>query len=292
MPEPSQGIKKGYQNKLDVIFPLVHGPYGEDGTLQGLLKLTDLPYVGAGVLASACGMDKVIMKILFRNSGLRVPDYVHFLKHEWQKNKNSIIDEIESKLKYPVFTKPANLGSSIGISRCEKRSDLIEGINEALIFDRKIIVEAGIKGSEIECAVLGHNRPKASLPGEIKPKRKFYDYEAKYVTEDSELIIPAKLNKKQISDIQVMSIKAFKSIDCSGLARVDFFIENKTNIILVNEINTMPGFTKISMYPKLWAASGLTYGKLLDKLIELAIEKHKEEKKLKKSVTIRSQWYK
>lgn len=279
------------QKKLDVVFPVLHGSYGEDGTIQGLFELADLPYVGAGVLASACGMDKAVMKSLFAQAGLPQPRYFSFLKHEWLKNKNKIVRDIESRIGFPCFVKPANLGSSVGISKCKSKRDLIRGIKQALSYDRKCLVEEGISGREFECAVLGHNHPVASLPGEIRPNREFYDYQAKYVDGQSELIAPAPISKKQTKLVQTLAIKAFKAIDCSGMARVDFFLEQKSSRLLVNEINTIPGFTSISMYPRLWQISGLSYPKLIDKLIQLALEKHREKNALKTSYQPIKKWY-
>ncbi len=281
---------KTIQKLLDVVFPLLHGPYGEDGAIQGLFELSDLPYVGAGVLASACGMDKAIMKALFEKAGLPIGNYISFTHHEWSKNISFYQNEIKEKIKFPLFTKPANLGSSVGIMKCHDESELKSGVEEAFKFDRKVVIEENIVGREIECSVLGNNEPKASLPGEVKPKREFYDYEAKYVTGDSDLIIPAKLTDQEVSEIQKLAIKTFKSIDCSGLARVDFFIKEDGQIV-VNEINTMPGFTSISMYPKLWEVSGLPYASLLDELIELALERHEEKKKLNSSIKLDNDWY-
>ena len=268
----------------DVIFPVLHGTFGEDGTIQGLLELADIPYVGAGVLGSAAGMDKDIMKSLFRAAALPIVKHVTFLRSEWDANRKKVQKLVESKLKYPVFVKPANLGSSVGITKAHDRKELPGCIDEAAKFDRKIIVEEGVGGKknkarEIECSVLGNDQPEASAPGEIVPIKEFYDYAAKYLDEGSELVIPAKLTKSQTKEVQRLAIAAFQAVDCSGLARVDFLMDPKTRKIFLNEINTMPGFTAISMYPKLWAATGLSYPDLIDRLIQLGLERHTEKMK-------------
>lgn len=269
---------------VDVIFPVLHGTFGEDGTIQGLLELADMPYVGAGVLGSAAGMDKDIMKALFRAAGLPIVKHVTFLRSDWEANPNKIQKLVESKLKYPVFVKPANLGSSVGISKARDSKELGPAIEEAAKFDRKIVIEQGVggrkqKAREIECSVLGNDKPEASLPGEIVPSTEFYDYKAKYLDEGSQLIIPAKLSKAETKEVQRLAIGAFKAVDCSGLARVDFLIEPKSGKLYLNEINTMPGFTAISMYPKLWAASGVSYSDLIGRLIHLGLERYEEKKK-------------
>src|ERR1700721_1985493 len=277
---------------VDVIFPVLHGTFGEDGTIQGLLELADMAYVGAGVLGSAAGMDKDIMKSLFRAAGLPIVKHGTFLRSEWEANAKKVRKLVESKLAYPVFVKPANLGSSVGISKGRDRKELGPAIEEAAKFDRKIVIEQGVGGKkhkarEIECSVLGNDKPEASVPGEIVPGKDFYDYTAKYLDEGSQLIIPAKLSKADTKRVQELAIAAFKAVDCSGLARVDFLMEpdsqtksgKKSGKIYLNEINTMPGFTAISMYPKLWAASGLAYADLIDRLIQLGIERHEDKKK-------------
>jgi D-alanine-D-alanine ligase len=269
---------------VDVIFPVLHGTFGEDGTIQGLLELADIPYVGAGVLGSAAGMDKDIMKSLFLAAGLPIVKHVTILRSECEAEAKKIPKLVESKLKYPVFVKPANLGSSVGISKAHDRKELGPAIEEAAKFDRKIVIEQGVGGKknkarEIECSVLGNDNPQASLPGEIVPGKEFYDYTAKYLDEGSELIIPAKLTKAETKKFQELAIRAFKAVDCSGLARVDFLMDPKTRKIYLNEINTMPGFTSISMYPKLWAATGLSYPKLIERLIELGLERHADKKR-------------
>ncbi len=269
---------------VDIIFPVLHGTFGEDGTIQGLLELADLPYVGAGVLGSAAGMDKDVMKSLFRAAGLPIVKHVTVLRSEWESSSKKVEKRVEGTLKYPVFVKPANLGSSVGISKAHDRAELGPGIEEAARFDRKIVIEEGVGGKkqkarEIECSVLGNDQPEASLPGEIIPVKEFYDYKAKYLEEGSELVIPAKLNRTETKTIQRLAINAFKAVDCSGLSRVDFLMDPKTRKIYLNEINTMPGFTSISMYPKLWAASGLSYPDLITRLIELGLERHADKKK-------------
>ncbi len=268
---------------VDVIFPVLHGTFGEDGTIQGLLELADIPYVGAGVLGSAAGMDKDIMKSLFIAAGIPIVKHVTILRSAWEKDPKKV-EKAVAKLKYPVFVKPANLGSSVGISKAHNRKELGPAIEEAAKFDRKIVIEQGVGGNkdkarEIECSVLGNDEPAASVPGEIVPVKEFYDYNAKYLEEGSRLIIPAKLTKAQTKKVQDLAVAAFKAVDCSGLARVDFLMDPKTGKIFLNEINTMPGFTAISMYPKLWAASGLAYADLIDRLIQLGIERHEDKKK-------------
>jgi D-alanine-D-alanine ligase len=269
---------------VDVIFPVLHGTFGEDGTIQGLLELAEMAYVGAGVLGSAAGMDKDIMKSLFIAAGIPIVKHVTILRGAWEKDPKKVQKQVESKLKYPVFVKPANLGSSVGISKVRDRKELGPAIEEAAKFDRKIVVEQGVGGKkkkarEIECSVLGNDDPVASIPGEIVPSTEFYDYNAKYLDEGSQLIIPAKLMKPETKKVQELAVRAFKAVDCSGLARVDFLMDPATRKIYLNEINTMPGFTSISMYPKLWAASGLSYADLIDRLIQLGIERHQDKKR-------------
>ncbi len=269
---------------VDVIFPVLHGTFGEDGTIQGLLELADIAYVGAGVLGSAAGMDKDIMKSLFIAAGIPIVKHVTILRSAWEKDSKKVQKLVESKLRYPVFVKPANLGSSVGISKAHDRKELGPAIQEAARFDRKIVVEQGVGGKknkarEIECSVLGNDEPAASIPGEIVPIKEFYDYNAKYLDEGSELIIPAKLNKTETKKVQEMAVRCFQAVDCSGLARVDFLMDPLTRKIYLNEINTMPGFTAISMYPKLWAASGLKYAELIDKLIQFGLDRHADKKR-------------
>lgn len=269
---------------VDVIFPVLHGTFGEDGTIQGLFELADIPYVGAGVLGSAAGMDKDVMKRLFAAAGLPIVKHVTLLRNHWESDPKKIIREIERRLKYPVFVKPANLGSSVGISKARNRKELSPAVETAAGYDRKIVVEQGVGGKkqkarELECSVLGNDEPQASIVGEIVPSAEFYDYSAKYLEEGSQLIIPAKITKRQMKEVQEMAMRAFQAVDCSGLSRVDFLMDPKSGKIYLNEINTMPGFTSISMYPKLWAASGLEYPDLIDRLIQLALERHAEKKK-------------
>ena len=269
---------------VDVIFPVLHGTFGEDGTIQGLLELADIAYVGAGVLGSSAGMDKDVMKSLFRAAGLPMVKHVTVLRSQFEHEPKKVQKLVESMLKYPVFVKPANLGSSVGISKAHDRKELGPAIAEAAKFDRKIVIEEGVGGKknkarEIECAVLGNDDPKASVAGEIVPCKEFYDYDAKYLVEGSEAVIPAKITKAEMKTVQKLAIAAFQAVDCTGLARVDFLMDPKSRRIFVNEINTMPGFTAISMYPKLWAATGVPYPELIDRLIRLGIERHEDKKR-------------
>lgn len=266
------------QAKFDVIFPLLHGTNGEDGTVQGLLEVLNLPYVGNGVLASSAGMDKVVMKQLFGVAGLKQVPFVHFIRHEWENNHEAILDRCENELKYPMFVKPANLGSSVGISKASNREELENSIQLALKYDRKIVVEEGIEAREIEMAVLGNNDPKVSVPGEIKPTTEFYDYDSKYKDGSTTLIIPAEVSPEVEENMREMAIAAFKILDCSGLVRADFFVKDQE--IYINEVNTMPGFTPVSMYPLLWQNTGVSYPELIDTLIELAISRHEEKQQL------------
>jgi D-alanine-D-alanine ligase len=278
---------------IDVVFPLLHGPYGEDGTVQGLLELANIPYVGAGVLGSAVGMDKVVQKALFRQEGIPVTDSVSFLWKKYRVSPEKYIQEIENKLGYPCFIKPANLGSSLGITKAHTRGELEQGIEEAAEYDRKVLVEWCVPNSrEIECSVLGNDDPIASVPGEIMPSNEFYDYDAKYVDGKSEAIIPADLPANVAKKVQEISIKAFRVADCAGMARADFLVTREKHEIFLNEINTIPGFTTISMYPKLWIASGISYPELLDKLIELALERYREKSQLRTSYRPKNNWYK
>ncbi|HLJ28589.1 MAG TPA: D-alanine--D-alanine ligase [Candidatus Angelobacter sp.] len=283
-PFESQARAADHGIRVDVIFPVLHGTFGEDGTIQGLLELADIPYVGAGVLGSAAGMDKDIMKRLFVAARLPIVKHFTLLRSHWQDDSKKVTREIERKLKYPVFVKPANLGSSVGISKARNRAELAPAIDTAAGYDRKIVIEQGVGGKkqkarELECSVLGNDEPRASVAGEIVPAAEFYDYNAKYLDEGSQLIIPARVTKKQMKEVQEMAVAAFQAVDCSGLARVDFLMDPGSGKIYLNEINTMPGFTSISMYPKLWAASGLDYPDLIDRLLQLALERHAEKKK-------------
>jgi len=278
---------------VDVIFPLIHGTYGEDGSIQGLLELADIPYIGAGVLGSAVGMDKVIQKELLQQAKIPVTPSVSFFYDTFKNQGRKTILGIERKLTYPLFIKPANSGSSVGISKAHDRNELAVSIEAASQFDRKILVEQGVKyAREIECSVLGNDNPIASVLGEIVPSNEFYDYDAKYVDGKTSEVIPAKLSKALVKKVQKYALSAFRVLDCAGMARVDFLVNRKTNRIFLNEINTIPGFTSISMYPKLWQASGISYSALLDKLIQLAIERHQTKKKLKTVYRPKNNWYK
>ena len=274
-----EGAALGSQGALDVIFPVMHGTYGEDGSLQGLLDMANIPYVGCGVLGAALGMDKEKMKMIFRSVGLPIVDYVVFRRSEWERSPETIMNALEQSLTYPIFVKPVNLGSSVGITKAHDRHELEHAINVAAEYDRKILAEQGINCREFECAVLGNDEPLASVVGEIVSSNEFYDYRAKYIDGKSQAIIPADIPQEIAEEIRRQSLKAFVALDLSGLARVDFFLEKETGKVYINEVNTMPGFTEISMYPKLWEASGLPYAQLLDRLIELAIERHEDRQR-------------
>ncbi|MBI4302257.1 MAG: D-alanine--D-alanine ligase [Chloroflexi bacterium] len=263
--------------KLDVAFPVLHGTYGEDGTVQGLLELAGIPYVGSGVLASAIGMDKAMMKAVFRHHGLPVPDFQVMMRAQWESQREQALTQLESQFSYPCFVKPANSGSSIGISKAHSRFELAQALDEAARLDRKIVVEEAIDGREIECSILGNNEPVASVLGEIISAREFYDYEAKYHDNNTQLFIPAQLSSELTAEIQCLAVKAFLAIDGAGMGRVDFLVDKKSQRIHLSEINTIPGFTPISMYPKLWEASGISYSQLIDRLIKLAMGRHKEK---------------
>ena len=281
--EPTSAIDPA---RIDVVFPVLHGPYGEDGTVQGLLELANVPYVGAGVLGSAVGMDKAVMKKLFASEGLPIVPYLVLLRHEWDRGSDALAARVERELGYPVFVKPANLGSSVGISKAKDTASLRQAVALALQFDRKVVIEAGVANArEIECAVLGNDDPKASLPGEVVPSGEFYDYKAKYLDDSSSLLIPAPLTPEQVADVQQLSIRAFRAVDGAGMARVDFLLSRDSGDMFLNEVNTIPGFTTISMYPKMWEASGLAYPDLLDRLITLALERHAERQHLRTSIT-------
>lgn len=272
---------------LDVVFPVMHGTYGEDGTIQGLLEMANIPYVGCGVLGSACGMDKTVMKALFKDAGLPICRHVWFLRSEWEADRARVIENVERSLGYPVFVKPANLGSSVGVSRADDSGSLITAVETAAEYDRKIIVEEGLDMREIECAVLGNDRPEASLPGEyiIRDESKaFLDYTEKYKgTGNNEFVVPAPLSDELTQKIRQMAITAFKAVDGSGLARVDFFLRKDSGALLVNEINTMPGLTDASGFPKMWAGTGMQFSQVIDRLIELAIEHHRDKARNKTS---------
>jgi D-alanine-D-alanine ligase len=259
---------------VDVFFPVLHGPFGEDGTMQGLFELADAAYVGAGVVGSSVGMDKGVFKDVMRANGIPIVESMLIMRTDVEANMNTVIERVEKMGEYPFFAKPANLGSSVGISKCSSRSDLGEGLMEAARFDRRLIVEQGVRNArEIEVSVLGNEEPRASVCGEVLPSREFYSYESKYIDGTSGLLIPAQLPPEVSDQIREYAVRAYKAIDCAGMARADFFIDGRTNRIYLNELNTLPGFTSISMYPKLWQASGLTYPQLVDRLIELALER-------------------
>lgn len=271
---------------LDVIFPVLHGPFGEDGTVQGFFELVGVPYVGAGVAASAVGMDKVMAKGLFQVYNIPVTPYRVVLRREWQTRPEQIMADCEAAFGYPMFVKPANLGSSVGVHKVKDAASFRAGMDDASQYDRKVLVEAGIDAREIEISVLGNDEPIASLPGEVISSREFYSYAAKYLDNASELIIPAQLTPAQTHEVQALAVAAFKAIDCSGLARCDFLLEKSSGQFYLNEVNTMPGFTPISMYPKLWEASGLAYSDLVDRLIELAIERYEDKQQSKTSFDV------
>jgi D-alanine-D-alanine ligase len=272
--------------RVDVVFPVLHGTYGEDGTVQGLLDLAGLPFVGSGVLGSAVGMDKDMQKRLFLQAKLPVGDFLAITRAAWEKSRGKVLSAIRKKFRFPVFVKPATLGSSVGMTKAHDAKELAAAMDLAAEFAQKILVERAIRGREIEVSVLGNEDPKASIPGEIVPHREFYDYAAKYLEEGTRLLIPAKLNRAQIKRFQEYAVRAFRALECLGMARVDFFLEQRTGRILLNEINTIPGFTSISMYPKLWEASGLSYRNLLDRLIELALAQHHEKQRTKYTIEL------
>jgi D-alanine-D-alanine ligase len=269
-----------------VVFPVLHGTFGEDGTVQGLLELAGLPYVGAGVLASAVGLDKDVQKRLFERAGLPVVPFLSIRRCEWQKERRKVLDAVKKKFPFPVFVKPATGGSSVGMTRVKSFDELPAAIDLAAEFALKILVERAVNAREIEVSVLGNEEVRASIPGEIVPHREYYDYKAKYLEQGTELVIPAQLTKKQVTTIQEYAVRAFRAIDGAGMARCDFFLERKTGKIFINELNTIPGFTSISMYPKMWEASGLPYPKLIDRLIELALELHSEKARTKYSIEL------
>ncbi len=275
--EQKRGLQAARMAEVDVVFPVLHGPYGEDGTIQGLLELANLPYVGAGVLGSALGMDKIVQKTVLRAHGLPVADFAPVSRQEWEQDPDAVIERVLERLGCPCFVKPANLGSSIGITKVHNAEELPAALNVAARYDRKILVEQAIDAREIEMSVLGNDDPIASVPGEIIPSNEFYDYEAKYIADDSELLIPAPISAELAGRIQEMAVQVYQALDCAGMARVDFFLERGTYRVYVNELNTIPGFTPISMYPKLWQASGISYTGLIDRLIELALERHRDK---------------
>jgi len=265
---------------VDVIFPVLHGPMGEDGTVQGLFELAGLPYVGAGVMASAVGMDKVAMKNVFHAHGLPIVPYLVFRRGEWERNPSEVMAQVEARLGFPCFIKPANLGSSVGITKVHDPIELDTALADAASYDRKLLAEMAVPHvREIECSVLGNDDPIASLPGEVKPDREFYDYQAKYFDEKTQLIIPAPLSDELTARVRDLAICAFRAIDCAGMARVDCLLNGETNELFLSEINTIPGFTSVSMYPKMWQATGLSYEELIDRLIDLALERHADKKR-------------
>ncbi|WP_186428942.1 D-alanine--D-alanine ligase family protein [Clostridium sp. BSD9I1] len=263
-----------FNKEVDVVFPVMHGLYGEDGTIQGLCKLVGIPFVGPGVLSSSLCMDKVYTKYVLENFGIKQANYVVVTEYNYNKNKDELIENIESKLGYDVFIKPSNSGSSVGITKAHNRQELISGLEEALKYDRKILVEEALNAREIEVAVLGNDEPQGAVPGEIIPAKEFYDFEAKYQNEASKLLIPANLSDERLQEIKELAIKIYTLLDCQGMSRVDFLMDKETGEAYFNEVNTLPGFTQISMYPKLWEASGKKYSQLIDELIELAIERN------------------
>jgi D-alanine-D-alanine ligase len=260
---------------IDVIFPVLHGPYGEDGAVQGLLEMANVPYVGSGVLASAVGMDKIVARRLFAAQGLPQVPYTTLTRRQWQGDRAGSLDAVEAALPYPLFVKPANMGSSVGVSKARNRSQLAAALDLAAQFDRKLLVEAAVPHArELEVSVLGNDDPIASVPGEIVPGNEFYDYNAKYIDDNSELRIPAPVDEATAQRLRQLAVQAFQALDCEGLARVDFLLDGVSGELFLNEINTMPGFTRISMYPKLWEASGISYPELVDRLVRLALERH------------------
>ncbi|MGA3210350.1 MAG: D-alanine--D-alanine ligase family protein [Terriglobales bacterium] len=276
------GPLSGSSGNVDIIFPVLHGTFGEDGTVQGLFELADIAYVGAGVLGSAAGMDKDLMKRLFREAGLPIVKHETVLRLDWEHSPRKVQRRIETSLTYPVFVKPANLGSSVGISKAHEASELRKAMDEAAQYDRKIIVEQSVGGKrakarELECSVLGNDQPEASVIGEVVPHKEFYDYTAKYLEQGSEMFIPARITKSQAKQVRGLAVRAFLVTECAGMGRVDFLMDPRSQRIYVNEINTIPGFTSISQYPKLWAASGLPFPRLIDRLIDLGLERHREK---------------
>jgi D-alanine-D-alanine ligase len=274
--------KSSALERLDLIFPVLHGPYGEDGTVQGLLELADIPYVGAGVAASAISMDKDLMKIIFQQRGLPILKWMTIKRKEWQKDKEKILSLVQDDFEYPLFVKPTNLGSSVGITKVHKKEEMEKAIDLASSYDRKILIEEGLEEArEIECSVLGNDEPRASVVGEVRPAGEFYDYDSKYIDKETQLIVPADLPDGVSRKVQEIALRAFKAVDAAGMARVDFFVSKKENKIYLSEINTIPGFTSVSMYPRLWEASGISYPDLIDQLIQLALERHQDKKQNK-----------
>jgi D-alanine-D-alanine ligase len=265
--------------ELDVIFPVLHGPFGEDGTVQGLLELAEMPYVGAGVVGSAVGMDKAIFKAVMQSHGLPVLPYRLVLRLEWERDRETVLDAVEAELTYPVFVKPANLGSSVGVNKAQNRDELAAGLDDAARYDRRLLVEQGINAREIEVSVLGNEEPIASVPGEVVPDEEFYSYASKYLNDASELSIPAPISEELSAQAREMAVRAYKAMDCAGLGRCDFLLDKDDGTLYMNEINSIPGFTHISMYPKLWEASGISYPDLIDRLISLALERGADKRR-------------
>jgi D-alanine-D-alanine ligase len=274
-----EGGRGGRLPPLDVVFPVFHGLNGEDGTIQGVLELANLPYVGAGVLGSALGLDKIYMKRAFAAAGLPIVDYLPVTRRQYEQDPNAFIGMVEERLGYPCFSKFANSGSSVGTTKAHDRAELVAGLRLASSFDRKLLVERAVDARELEVSVLGNDEPQASVVGEVVPAHEFYDYDAKYLDEGSRLLIPAAIEAGVAEEVRAMALRAFQAVDAAGMARVDFFMERKTGRILVNELNTIPGFTRISMYPKLWEAAGLSYPKLIERLVDLAIERFKDKQR-------------
>jgi len=278
--------RTGGGHRLDVVFPVMHGTFGEDGTIQGLLDLASLPFVGAGVLGSALAMDKDVAKRLLQAAKIPVVPWIAVQRHDWERDPKTVQQAIEKKFKYPVFVKPATLGSSVGMTKVHSHAELAPALSLAAEFAMKILVERAVVAREIEISVLGNKDPQASIPGEIVPHREFYDYAAKYLEEGTQLLIPAELKPAQVKTIQKYAVAAFRALELSGMARVDFFLEKKTGKLFLNEVNTIPGFTSISMYPKMWEASGIPFRELIDKLIELALEQHREKARTKYAIEL------
>lgn len=272
-------VNDGQSSNYDVVFPLLHGPNGEDGTVQGMLELLNIPYVGNGVLSSSAAMDKVIMKNIFAQEGLEQVKYAWFIRSTWEAAPDRAYEKVEKELGYPCFVKPANLGSSVGISKCENRAELEKAFSEAFKYDRKIIIEEGVTAREVELGVLGNDYPECSVAGEIVPKKGFYDYQSKYVDGNTELVIPADISAEEYTQLRSLAVRAFRSLDCAGLVRADFFITDDGRTV-INEVNTMPGFTPFSMFPLLWKHTGLDYPELIEKMIQLAVERHQEKQNI------------
>jgi D-alanine-D-alanine ligase len=283
---PLDGSGAGGGQRLDVIFPVMHGTYGEDGTIQGLLDLAGLPFVGAGVLGSAIAMDKDVAKRLLQAAKIPVVPWITVHRYDWEQKPKEIQRAVEKKFKYPVFVKPATLGSSVGMTKVHSRAELAPALNLAAKFAMKILVERAMVAREIEVSVLGNSDPRASVPGEIVPHREFYDYQAKYLEDGTQLLIPAKLKAAQVKKIQTLAVSAFRVLELSGMARVDFFLEKRGGRLFLNEVNTIPGFTSISMYPKMWEASGIPFRELVDRLIALALEQHAQKARTKYEIEL------